>query len=303
MSLTFPIIFMTGKLVGLDFLRPKGGKYPGISSEVDRSLGDLQEMVEEQEEITDDFSFRSFDGKKILEEESTASQGVLHSIWMDVDEGRPPFTRKLCFDLPWIPHWTSTMGQSHDWLLCVHTFSIGGDHWDCSKSQIYQPSSGASFALRSLYATVICIEQKVSIAVLQCTSLKSAAQYLDRAPLNEISLPKSNYDVSGQILLLHPFSQGSPSSEMLSWVWNSRFVSLDAAVKSHTTQQGGTTTTRIHHISFPVNGCLVLPLYSHQFSSILVSDLPPGAAEDITAEKTWIITKNDLQEIKLGLLQ
>jgi hypothetical protein len=133
--------------------------------------------------------------------------------------------------------------------------------------------------------------------------LKSAVQYLDRAPLNEISLPESNYDVSGQILSLHPFSQGSPSSEMLSWVWNSRFVSLVAAVKSRTTQQGGTTTTHIRHLSFSVNGRLVLPLHSHQFSSILVSDLPPGATKDITAEKTWIITENDLQEIKLGLLQ
>jgi hypothetical protein len=222
---------------------------------------------------------------------------------MDLDEGKPPVHKKTALRLAMDPTLDIDYGSSHDRLLRVRTFSIGGDHWDRSTSHIYQPRSGDLFTLGSLYATVICIEQKVSIAILQCTSLKSASQYLDRAPLEEISLPESNYDVSGQILSLLPFSQGSPSSEMLSWVWNSKFVSLDAAVKSRTTQQAGTTTTRIRHLSFPVNGRLVLPLYSRQFNSILVSDLPPEGTKDITAEKTWIITENDLQEIKLSLLQ
>jgi hypothetical protein len=194
-------------------------------------------------------------------------------------------------------------GSSHDQLLHVHTFSIGGDHWDRSKSQIYRLSSGDLFTLGSLYATAICIDQKVNIAILQCTSLKSALQYLDCAPLKEISLPESNYDVSGQILSLYPILQSSPNSEALSWVWNTKFVSLDAAAKSHLTQQAGTTTTRICHLSFPVNGCLVLPLHSHQFNSIPVSNLPPDATKEVTAEKTWIITEKDLQEIKLSLLQ
>jgi len=270
---------------------------------VDRSLGDLSEIAEEQEEITDDFSFCLYDGKKALEEEErAASHNMPHSIWMDLDEGKPPVHKKTTLQLAMDPTLDIDYGSSHDRLLRVCTFSIGGDHWNRSKSQIYQPQSGDSFALGSLYTTVICIEQKVSVAILQCTSLKSASQYLDHAPLNEISLPESNYNVSGQILSLHPFSQGSASSEMLSWVWNSKFVSLDAAVKSCTTQQAGTTTMHILHLSFPVNGHLVLPLYSHQFNSILVSELPPEGTKDITAEKTWI-TENDLQEIKLSLLQ
>jgi hypothetical protein len=226
---------------------------------------------------------------------------------MDLEEGKPPVHKKTALRLAMDPTLDIDYGSSHDRLLCVRTFSIGGDHWDRSKLQIYQPSSGDLFALESLYATAICIEQKVSIAILQCTSLKLASQYLDRAPLEEISLPESNYDISGQILSLRPILQGSPNSETLSWVWNSKFVSLDAAAKSPSrpTQQfgTGTSTTRVRHLSFPVNGRLVLPLHSCQFNSIQVSDLPPDASQEIIAEKTWIITEKDLQEIKLNLLQ
>ena len=189
---------------GVDLLRPKGGKYLGISSEVDRSLG---ELAEKQEEITDDFSFRLFDGKKALEAgESVGSQGMLYSIWMGLEEGRPPVRKNTALRLAMDPTLDIDYGSSHDRLLRVRTFSIGGDHWDRSKLQIYQPSSGDLFTLESLYATAICIEQKVSIAILQCTSLKSASQYLDCAPLEEIPLPRSNYDVSGQILPLRPIS-------------------------------------------------------------------------------------------------
>jgi hypothetical protein len=292
---------------GIDLLRPKGGKYLGISSGVDRSLGDRDsELAEEQEEITDDFSFRLFDGKKALEAEEESvvgSRGMPHSIWMELEEGRPPVHKKTALRLAMDPTLDIDYGSSHDRLLRVRTFSIGGDHWDRSKSQIHKPTSGDLFSLESLYATAICIEQKVSIAILQCTSLKSASQYLDRAPLEEISLPESTYDVSGQILSLHPVLQGSVNSETLSWVWNSQFVSLDAAAKSRATQQAGKTITRIRHLSFPVNGRLVLPLHPRQFNSIPICDLPPDFSKEITAEKTWIITEKDLQEIKLCLFQ
>lgn len=80
-----------------------------------------------------------------------------------------------------------------------------------SKSRVYHPSDCELFTLGSLYVTAICIEEKVSIAILQCTSLKSASQHLDSAPIEEpeIALPDSSYDVSGQILSLYPIFEGS----------------------------------------------------------------------------------------------
>ena len=50
--------FRGGHSRGVDLMRPKGGKYPGISAEVDRSL---REAAEALEEIEMDHSFQSFD--------------------------------------------------------------------------------------------------------------------------------------------------------------------------------------------------------------------------------------------------
>lgn len=72
-SIDFSEHFRDWRTRGVDLLRPKGGKYPGISAEVDRS-------AEEQDEITD-CSFHYFDGKKVFEEERRAvSRGAVHSV-------------------------------------------------------------------------------------------------------------------------------------------------------------------------------------------------------------------------------
>jgi hypothetical protein len=301
-TIDFSEHFRDWRTRGVDLLRPKGGKYPGISLEVDRSLGEAAEV---QEEEPDDFGFRLFDGKKALEkEERSAVNQEVHSIWMDLEEGKPPGHKKTILRLFTDPTLDIDYGASHDHLLRVRYFSIGGNHSNCDsklQDQIYRASTGGDlFALGSLYATAVCIEQKVSIAILQCTSLKCASQYLGQAPLDEITLPDSGYDVSGQILLLYPIFQNSGNAQAITWVWNSKFVSLEAA-KSSVPQSS--TTTRIHHLSFAINGSLVLPLRSHQYKSILVTDLPAEFAQDIAVDKTWIISNNDIQAIKLSLLQ
>ena len=64
---------------GVDLLRLAGGKYPGISSQVDRSLGDPESG---EVEIQEDYSFRAFDGKAALAAESVLCIGP-HSICLD----------------------------------------------------------------------------------------------------------------------------------------------------------------------------------------------------------------------------
>ena len=41
-NIDFSEHFKNWKINGVDLLRPKGGKYPGISAKVDQSLGDLE---------------------------------------------------------------------------------------------------------------------------------------------------------------------------------------------------------------------------------------------------------------------
>ena len=74
---------------GVDLMRPAGGRYPGISAEVDRSLGDL-ETGEANEEIEEDYSFRSFNGKAALaaEMDSGNNSNEPRCIWMELEGGK-----------------------------------------------------------------------------------------------------------------------------------------------------------------------------------------------------------------------
>lgn len=281
---------------GVDLMRPAGGKYPGISSEVDRSLGD-SEVGWENEEIEEDYSFRSFDGKAALAAE-TILVVTPHSIWMELEGGKPGH-KKTILRLFTDSSLDIDYHSSHDRLLRVRYFSIGGDSWDRSRVQnLFQPSSEELFKLGSLYASLVCTENKVSVAVLQCTGLKSASQYLDKAPIAEISLPDSRYDVAGQILSLHPILRDNDDSESIWWIWDSRFVALDS-VKAKRTQQ--TTTDRLRHLTFTVNGRLVLPLNVSQLKSVSISTLPPNSIEGNENGNTWAVTETILQDIKKTL--
>jgi hypothetical protein len=235
-NIDFKALFRDWHSRGVDLMRPKGGKYPGISSEVDRSLGE----VAEGENIEEDYSFQSYDAKAAYDTEIlNVQRQVEHSVWMDLDQGKPGH-KKTILRLFMDPALDIDYNKSHDRLLRVRYFSIGGhgDKWDRLKSlsSAYDSDRTATananlFHLGSLYATLICTDNKVCVAVLQCTSMKSASQYLDRAPIDEIMLLNSAYDITGQILSLLP-AQGAE----LSWVWNTEIVALNA-VKSTPRQQ------------------------------------------------------------------
>jgi len=285
-------------------MRPAGGKYPGISSEVDRSLGDLESgESDEQEEIEEDYSFRSFDGKAALEAEIVSSNTPTpHSVWMELEGGKLGH-KKTILRLFTDSSLDVDYHKSHDRLLRVRYFSIGGKSWDHSRLQhLYKSSRGDSeiFKLGDRFAAVICIEKRVSFAILQCTGLKSASQYVDQIPTAEISLPDSRYDVSGQILSLHPLIQETTNGKTLSWSWDSKYVVLDS-VKPARTQQA--TTNRLRHLMFAFNGRLVLPLKSSQLSSILVRNLPSTITEGNTNSSTWVITETEMQRIQETLLE
>lgn len=297
-TLNFQELFRDWRTRGVDLMRPKGGKYPGISSEVDRSLG---EAGEGQEEINMDYrEFESFDGQATLEAERADNTGLSrdHSTWMELEGGKPGH-KKTILRILMDPSLDVDYHKSHDRLLRVRYFSIGGDKWDRVKPSIHRPSNKNLFKLEALYATVISTEQnKVSIAILQCTSLKLAGQHLEHAPLEEISLPNSTYDVSGQLLSLIPIFHDDRS---LSWVWDSQFLALDSA-KSRA-KQPVTQLNHIRHLTVPVNGSLVYPLRPGQLTSIPISRLPPDLAASMNTEKTWIIKETVLQEINNHLVR
>jgi hypothetical protein len=309
----FKELFHDWHLSGVDLMRPKGGKYPGISAEVDRSL--VQEMPEpdamEDIELDNEYSFRQFDAKLALEVERAADkpQRVQHEIWILLENGKPAHKKTI---LRYLLESGLDIedGKSSDRLLRVRYFSDGGSDWDKSKSPSRTVSSDNVFQLGSLYASesLVSFDQtKVVIAILQCTLLKSGSEYLNCAPLDEISLHDSAYDVSGQILSFIPLlnaTNGSISS--ISWVWDAQYVALNPPAKSkrQPPQQPSNTTTRLRHLSFAVNGSLVYPLTSSQISSIFVNELSLNdLLPDHSIETTWIMADHDINEIKNALAQ
>lgn len=287
-SIDFETHFHNWHKRGVDLLRPAGGKYPGISSQVDRSLGDPET---EEVEIQEDYSFRSFDGKAALAAELLIRVGS-HSIWIEL-EGGTPGHKKTILRLFSDSSLDVDYHGSHDRLIRIRYFSIGGDSWDRSRLEtLFSPSSSEVFKLGNLYASIICTDKKVSVAVLQCTGLRSASQYVDYAPISELSLLDSRYDISGQILSLCPIVQNISD---VSWVWDSRYVALDS-IKASRTQQA--TTDRLRHLTFSVNGRLVLPLNSSHVTSIPISSLPPNTLGGNPSLKTWLLTQTVLHNIQ-----
>jgi len=304
--INFGELFKDWTVRGIDLMRPKGGKYPGVSAEIDRSLGESAESQDIGSEM--DYSFQSFDGVAALAaEEEHAGVAEAHSIWMELDGKK--VHKKTILRTFMDPAMDVDYNKSHDRLLRVRYFSIGGDNWDRSTPNIYSTSAGSNiFSLNSLYATLICVENKVSLAVLQCTLLKASSKYIDCAPIDEISLPESTYSISGQVLSLHPVLE-SLGDTAISWAWDSQFVALDTFKSRRATTQRQPTTlvtsNRLRNLNVTISGCLVYPLTSVHAKSVAVNKLPalPAMTSDLALGSTWVITEKTLSEIQAKLVQ
>ncbi|KAJ7263311.1 hypothetical protein C8J57DRAFT_1009513, partial [Mycena rebaudengoi] len=148
-------------------------------------------------------------------------------------------------------------GESHDRLLKVRYFSIGGDSWDRTVSMVYSKSSASDHLLiiQGLLATLVFFDTpKVSLAILQCMGIKIVntvpIKYLHAAPIAEISLPDTWYKITGQLLSPVPFVQPSDSTENISWAWATQFVAFESAKAKQ--ESATNSTARMHHLNITV---------------------------------------------------
>jgi hypothetical protein len=313
----FKTLFTNWQESGIDLLRPRGGKYVGISSEVDRSITEEASDVPMDQDLdaaAEIKRIRAFDGRKALAEEQAAlAEARPHSVWMKLDNGklahkttilRLVMDRALDLDYK----------MSHDRLSRVRYFSIGGDNWDRSKRQGYGalPTDNL-FHLGSIYGTLVCIgERTICVAIMTCTSIKSGGHLIERAPLDEISLDKSEFSISGQILSLSPYTTSPTTGDMAGinvpvhgWIWDSTFISLDVTKTKIVKNTNQTSTTRIKNLNITVNGRLVRPLLRGDVESIVVANsdievLPPQLANG-DFERTWHIKETTISLVEAEL--
>lgn len=81
------------------------------------------------------------------------------------------------------------------------------------------------------------------------------------APLSEINLPSSSYEISGELPALKPFVSGI--NDRLQWAWDASYIGLEpykARQKSATATASSREVTRKRDYVFTVPGALVVPI-------------------------------------------
>ncbi|KAK7007076.1 hypothetical protein R3P38DRAFT_2353477, partial [Favolaschia claudopus] len=231
-----------------------------------------------------------------------------HSIWINLDEGdnRKQVHKKSILRTLSDPTLDVDSAKSHDRLLRIRCFSIGGDHWDRSAPKPHDKTADEHLLkLEGVFATLLAVNQKqVSLAVLQCTILKSnktnPPTYHDAVPIAEIGIPSAQYTVTGQIYSMIPFIT---SADSISWAWDTNYVAFES---SKTKQTNFNLPARRRHLNICVDGGLVVPLSSPEFMPARVvledigGDILPDVAEAV--ETTWVFSESQLQQIKAELL-
>ncbi|KAK7015218.1 hypothetical protein R3P38DRAFT_3321618 [Favolaschia claudopus] len=269
---------------GVDLMRPNGGKYPGVSKDFDRSIDEDIDSSQPGDADAAGLSpadiFRFSGAATLAAETAACSTAQPHSVWikLDADDDRKAAHKKSILRTLMDPTLGIEHAKSHDRLLRIRCYSIGGDKWDRAPSKIHDTTATAHLLkLEGLFAALVAVnETQVALAILHCTVIKSHAThpptYLDAAPIAELNLPDSRYEISGQILSLVPFLD---QSNTLSWAWSTRFIGFESAKVK---QAKSNSVALQRHLSICVNGRLVLPLSTPELmpARALLDDLAPG---------------------------
>ncbi|KAF7328555.1 hypothetical protein MVEN_02543200 [Mycena venus] len=297
----------------VDLMRPNGGKCPGLSKEVDRSLVDASTAATESlsssasNESLKPADILAFNAKVALATEKAAHTELdaranpeAHSIWINLTEDGQKKAHKK-----------TILRTSHDRLLRVRYFSTGGDSWDRTASAAYSKSTADDhlFKIQGLFATLVCFNTaQVSLAILQCKDIKIVnthpIKYLEAAPTAEISLPDTRYEISGQILSLVPYDESHDSSGKISWAWAAQFV----AFESPKSKQASTTDVpaRMRHLSVTVDGRLVLPLTTADLKQVTLEEIlniSRSTDTESESEKTWVFSNSQLEAMGTALVE
>ncbi|KAJ7133840.1 hypothetical protein C8R46DRAFT_1048234 [Mycena filopes] len=198
----------------VDLMRPKGGKYPGVSKDVDRSMPDNSRPAvsdKDQSDINDILKFDAeavFAAEKAVRDAELAAQPEGHSIWIKLDGNETKKVHKKSILRTLMdPTFDIDNAKSHDRLLRIRCYSVGGDHFDRAAAKIHNNINNEHLLkLHGLFATLVSFDtSRVALAVLQCTLIKitnkNPPTYLDSAPIAEIALAETQYETFNKEIL------------------------------------------------------------------------------------------------------
>ncbi|KAJ7743501.1 hypothetical protein DFH07DRAFT_749856 [Mycena maculata] len=270
-----------------DLMRPFGGKYPAISTEVDRSMATvaagqdtdgIEDIINPEDGITVNFDALI----------ATESEAGPHSVFAEIDAGgqlchKATMVRTL-FDT------TYDIQSSRDRLYRVRGFTVGGKSW--TRKDILQGenvSPVTHFQLGNLFTSLLCYNgTDLGLVVAKCTLIKrgplgSKSASVSVIPRDELHLTSSPYTIAGQIFDLIPLSQAG--TQPLKWGWNGKFVSLSVTKK----KGAGKEVSHLKNLQFAVPSRLIDVIHD-KAEEVLASDIELPCER----EKTWMFPDADL---------
>ncbi|KAK1235331.1 hypothetical protein PQX77_001450 [Marasmius sp. AFHP31] len=313
-----------------DLLRPlgytNGGKYPAISSEVDRSMvnsspsssvagtttstatpleqpGDISNLDSANNNLLN-IDFDTMMANELAQRVASAEP---HSVKAVVNKnGDEAFKKTIVnvyFDM------THDVHGSHERVLRVRQFRTAGKEWASALAEtslVGDQDPSHFFKLGSLFATLISPDgQRLALAVVHSTVLKKEgssgkSDVLRSAPLAEIVLADSRYRLMGQVLSLRPIAQNGSE-----WAWDTDFVRFTSTKPRKNNNESSTTQVaradeapaQAKDISFIAHGALIHPLKELDYRVITPDEFPEGTlGPEFHQDTTWAFSSIQLRE-------
>ncbi|KAK6988921.1 hypothetical protein R3P38DRAFT_3438887 [Favolaschia claudopus] len=229
MAVPFAVLFQRKDT---DLLRPFGGKYPAISTDVDRSMVGTTSTPAESiagldPETINPPNMMTSENLDNLFASVTPPDITPHSLFADVnDNGRQAHKKTIIrtfFDMTHDSH------SSHDRLQRVRGYTIGGRSWarESTADTNLTVSSATHFKLGDLFTTLISHNNThLALAIAKSTVIKKMQPgakpvSMPVIPRAELPLAESPYIISGQVLSLVPIPyNGTP----FACAWDGKFV-------------------------------------------------------------------------------
>ncbi|KAJ6565382.1 hypothetical protein B0H10DRAFT_2200416 [Mycena sp. CBHHK59/15] len=281
-----------------DLLQPFGGKYPAISTDIDRSMVNISaaghDTFAEAVTLTLDSDFHPLRPSDIYFDAMYASEAAqqpaaepTHSVFAKIDkDGHLTHKKAICrtlFDMTYDSH------SSNDRLQHIRGFTIGGKSWIHEETRT-EATLSTHFQLGNIFSTLICYNgTHIELALAKCTLIKrgppnSKSPSISAVPLAELSLPASPYTIYGQIFSLLPIS-----SDAAKWAWNGEFVLLSLKQKKGT---DSSDLSHLRNLQFSISSRLIDPMHD-KAEEILMSDIH-FPAFTCQPDKTWVFSNQDI---------
>ncbi|KAL1744686.1 hypothetical protein HDZ31DRAFT_20623, partial [Schizophyllum fasciatum] len=271
---------------GFDLMRPRGGPYPKVSKDCDRSaIVQDDEAPSADAELTGMEMVNSTRDERAVGHAPTSAQlaSVLADVMRDVDATPTLPARSLWIEIKpgcW-QHKKTILRELFDWEVVDF-----GDH----------------VRTGHLFATLVRVRnEQVALAIAHCSAIRppnGKQPDIHGVPRAELADSSSGFSLSGQILSLAPYSSPAESSGPL-WYWHSpNFVGLER-VRARQSAGSSRAPTSRHELVITVPASLAVILDKDIARDVNLDAVPQEIVDETPPDtpSTWAFENSALASL------